>query len=425
MIQERHPGHHARSPVRRPSRRKRFMSTIPRARRVSLPLAYLALTIVLVGLSFRAPLLSISPLLETIARDTGISAATAGLLTTIPVICFGFVSLLAPGFARRFGMEKVLIGVAAVLVTGILIRTQPSLAALFGGTVVLGAAIAIGNVILPGFIKREAPSYVGPMTALYSAAISGSGALGAGLTIPIMNALDISWRQALAWPAVLAAISLVVLLPWLTQARNARRPRVGTHMRTGVWRIPLAWWVTGYMGMQSFLFFSVGGWLPTYLIAEGMPQAQAGAMLAASPLAGVAGSFIAPLLVSRRPDQRWLIWISSALCAAGIAGFIVWPLTGTLLWVALFGFGSGMTLSLALAFIGLRSPDSHHAADLSGMSQSVGYTIAALGPIAVGLLFDLAGNWTVPMLLILVSTIPLTITGLAAARDRLVAPEPR
>jgi CP family cyanate transporter-like MFS transporter len=387
--------------------------------RVSLPLTYLALTIVLVGLTFRAPLLSIAPLLETISRDTGISAATAGLLTTIPVVCFGFVSLLAPSLARRFGMEKVLLGVALVLIAGILIRTASPLVALFGGTVVLGAAIAIGNVIVPGFIKREAPSYVGPMTAVYSAAISGSGALGAGLTIPIMNALDIGWRQALAWPALLGLIALAVLLPWLFQARNARNTRVTTHTRTGVWRIPLAWWVTGYMGMQSFVFFSTTGWLPTYLIAQGMSEAQAGVMLAASPLAGVGGSFIAPLLVSRRDDQQWLVWLSSILCVVGIAGFIIWPLDLTLLWVMIFGFGSGMTLSLALAFIGLRTPDSHHAADLSGMAQSVGYAIAALGPIAVGLLFDLAGTWTVPMLF---STVPLTIVGLYSARNRLVAP---
>lgn len=399
-----------------------MQTTATRATRVSLPLAYLALTVVLVGLTFRAPLLSVSPLLETIARDTGITAATAGLLTTIPVICFGFVSLLAPVLARKFGMEKVLFGVVAVLITGILLRTATPIVALFGGTIVLGAAIAIGNVVVPGFIKREAPGHVGPMTSLYSASISGSGALGAGLTIPLMNTLDLSWRQVLAWPAAIGILAVAVMLPWLTHARNARRPRIGTHTRTGVWRDPLGWWVTGYMGMQSLVFFSTTSWLPTYLIAQGMADARAGAMLALSPLAGVGGSFIAPLLVAKRPDQRWLIWVSSALCAIGITGFLLLPLTATVLWVMLFGFGSGMTLSLALAFIGLRTPDSHHAADLSGMSQSVGYALAALGPIAVGLLFDLVGEWTIPMLLILASIIPLTIAGLAAGRNRVITP---
>lgn len=394
----------------------------PRGRRLRQPLLYLALTVVLVGLTFRAPLLAISPLLETISKDTGISAATAGLLTTIPVVCFGLVSLASPPLARRFGMEKVLAGVLAVLVAGILMRVASPIVALYGGTIVLGAAIAIGNVIVPGFIKREAPGHVGPMTALYSAAISGSGALGAGLTIPIMNALDISWRQALAWPTILVLIAFAVMIPWLFQERNARRVRTVDHARTGIWRNGLAWFVTMYMGMQSFVFFATTGWLPTYLISEGMSEAHAGAMLSASPLAGVAGSFIAPLLVRRRPDQRWLIWVSSILCAIGLLGFIIWPLDLTLLWVGIFGFGSGMTLSLGLAFVGLRSPDSHHASELSGMAQSVGYTVAALGPIVVGLLFDLIGDWTIPMTSILIMVIPLTVTGLGAARNRYVAP---
>ncbi len=398
-----------------------MQTSAPRAHGIRLPLAFLAITVVLIGLTFRAPLLAVSPLLETISADTGISAATAGLLTTIPVICFGVVSLASPVLARRFGMERTLTGVLIVLLAGIIIRVAPSLIPLFGGTVVLGAAIAIGNVLIPGFIKREAPGHLGPMTALYSAAISGSGALGAGLTIPIMTAFNLSWRSALAWPAALAAIGLAVMVPWLLQERNARHVRVRERVRTGVWRNGLAWFVTLYMGMQSFIFFATSGWLPTYLIAEGMSEAHAGAMLSASPLAGVAGSFIAPLLVRRRRDQRWLIWVSSVMCAVGLAGFILWPLELTLLWVGIFGFGSGMTLSLGLAFIGLRSPDSDVAADLSGMAQSVGYSVAALGPISVGILFDLIGDWTIPMSFILISTIALTVVGLGAARDLAIA----
>lgn len=399
-----------------------MQTSTPRAQRIRLPLAFLAITVVLVGLTLRAPLLAISPLLETISADTGISAATAGLLTTIPIICFGGVSLASPALARRFGMERTLVGVLAVLLAGIVIRIAPSLVPLFGGTIVLGAAIAIGNVLIPGFIKREAPGHLGPMIALYSAAISGSGALGAGLTIPIMTAFGLSWRRALAWPAAMVIIALAVMVPWLLQERNARHVRVIHHVRTGVWRDALAWFVTLYMGMQSFIFFATSGWLPTYLIAQGMSEAHAGAMLSASPLAGVAGSFIAPLLIRRRRDQRWLIWVSSIMCAVGLAGFILWPLTLTLLWVGIFGFGSGMTLSLALAFIGLRSPDSHVAADLSGMAQSVGYSVAALGPITVGVLFDVVGDWTIPMSFILVSTVALTVVGLGAARDLMIGP---
>jgi CP family cyanate transporter-like MFS transporter len=234
--------------------------------------------------------------------------------------------------------------------------------------------------------------------------------------------MDFSWRQALVWPVMIAIPALILMLPWLAQARNARTLRKTNHAPTGIWRNRIAWLVSGYMGLQSFVFFATMGWLPTYLISEGMSEAQAGGLVALSPLAGVTGSFSGALLVNRRPDQRWLVWISSALCATGIVGFILVPTTLTVIWTCLFGAGCGMILSLALAFIGLRTPDSRHAADLSGMAQTVGYLIAAIGPFGLGLVFDLVGNWTVPLSIVLVVSVIMTIVGLGAARNRLVAP---
>lgn len=400
------------------------MSASSRAHHSSSSLLFLMVTIVVVGLNFRAPVLAVSPLLETITEATGVSSAVAGLLTTIPVVCFGLISPFAPALARRFGMDLTLVGVFAVLIVGILLRSAPATVALFAGTIVMGASIAIGNVLLPGFVKREAPQRVGQMTAVYSAAISASGALGAGITIPLMHAFDLDWRGALGLTAASSFVALLILLPWLKRSR-------GQHLRggvrrpsTGLWRNKLAWYVTIYMGSQSLLFFSVAAWLPTLLIAHGMEETRAGFMLSISPLFGIAGSFIAPLLTGRRPDQQWLIWLSSAMCIFGLTGLLIAPVTATVLWVVVFGIGSGMTLSLALTFIGLRTPDSHHAADLSSMAQSVGYTLAALGPLVVGLIHDITGGWHIPMMLILGFTVVLLISGLGAARDRLVAPVP-
>ena len=398
------------------------MSTTIRARRGTMPMLFLIVTILMVGLNFRAPLLAVSPVLEQIIDATGISGTVAGMLTTIPVICFGFVSPFAPTLVRRFGMEAVLVGLFVVLIGGILLRSAPPMPALFAGTVVIGAAIAIGNVVVPGFIKREAPNRLGQMTAIYSAAISGSGAIGAGITLPLMNAFGLDWRGGLALTAIGAALVLPILTPWLIRARGNGHTRMRIHAPTGLWRNRLAWFVTLYMGMQSLLFFSVSAWLPTYLIAEGMEETRAGFMLSISPLFGMAGSFIGPLLVYRRDDQRWLIWLSSILCAVGLIGLLIVPLTLTAFWVVVFGFGSGMTLSLALTFIGLRTPDSHHAADLSSMAQSVGYGLAALGPLVVGLIRDISGGWTLPMAFVLLMTLPLLGVGLVAAQDRLVAP---
>lgn len=383
---------------------------------------FLIITVVTLGLCLRIPILSVSPLLDTIATDLNLSAAQAGWLSTIPVLCFGTVALAAQILLRRWPMDTVLLAMFVVLMSGLMLRTLPPVLMLYGGTVLVGAGIAVSNVIMPGFIKREAPNRVGQMTALYSAAISASGAIGAGLTIPIMKALDLNWRAGLRWPVVMVVCGIIVLIPWQLSSRsNHGAPGAATGApRVSLWRNKVAWFVTGYMGMQSFVFFATTGWLPTYLIAEGMDEQRAGFMLSFSPLLGVAGSFIAPLLVYKRRDQRWLVWVSSAFCAAGLIGMIALPLTGTFAWVALFGFGSGMTLSIALTFIGLRTPDSRHAAELSMMSQAVGYSIAAIGPISIGLAHDIVGSWQIPFAMILASVIVLTAVGLGGGKSRLV-----
>ena len=381
---------------------------------------FLVATIIILGLCLRIPILSVSPLMDTITHELNLSAASAGWLSTIPVLCFGTVALAAPTLTRRWGMDTILLAMFVLLLFGLLVRTLEPISLLFGGTVLVGAGIAVANVIMPGFIKREAPNRVGPMTAIYSASISASGAIGAGLTIPIMNAFDLDWRGGMRWPAAIVMIGVLVLIPWQLSSRSGRHIRGGQGARANLWRNRVAWFVTLYMGMQSFLFFSANAWLPTYLISEGMDEQTAGFMLGLSPLAGVAGSFIAPLLLNRRRDQQWLIWLSSALCIVGLVGMILTPMTGTVVWVLLFGFGSGMTLSLALSFIGLRTPDSHYAADLSMMAQASGYMIAAIGPIGIGAAHDIFGNWQLPFVLILASTVILTFVGLGAAKSRLV-----
>lgn len=384
--------------------------------------AFIMATVITLGLSLRIPILSVAPLLDTIARDLNLNAAQAGWLSTIPVLSFGTVALISPTLTRRWGMDAILLAMFLLLLFGLLIRTVPSLWLLFGGTVLVGAGIAVSNVILPSFIKREAPDKVGPMTAVYSAAISASGAIGAGATIPIMNALDLDWRGALRWPAVMVILGIIILIPWQISARSGRTVKAldRTH-HTNLWKNKVAWYVTGYMGMQSFVFFATTSWLAVYLISMGMSEQRAGFMLSLSPLLGVVGSFIAPLLVYKRRDQGWLVWVSSAMCAIGLAGLIWMPMTGTLLWVSIFGFGSGMTLSIALTFIGLRTPDAHHAGDLSMMAQAVGYSIAALGPILIGLAHDVVGNWQLPFGLILLSIIILTVVGLGGGKTRLVS----
>lgn len=365
-------------------------------------------------MTLRAPILALSPLMPTIRAETGLSSGAAGMLTTIPLLCFAAVSPLAPWLSRRFGMEWTFLGALTLCVAGMVVRSLPRVWLLFGGTVLLGCGIPVLMVLLPGLVKREDPRHVGAMTAVFSAAIQGSGALGAGLTLPIRSGLGGSWRAALSWSVVLCLPAAALMIPWIMHARQHPVVTPATTAWHDVLRSPLAWAVTMYLATQSWLLFSVAAWLPTFLDAHGVPLVRAGSMLAMIPLFGIAGSFGAPLLISRLPSH-WLILAGSAACALGLAGLLVTPTTALALWVILIGLAVGVMQSMALAFIGLGATDAGHAAALSSMAQSIGFGVAATSPFLMGIVADWTGSWTVPFVIMVLAVVPVTITGWLSA----------
>ncbi|MDP8973657.1 MAG: MFS transporter [Actinomycetota bacterium] len=219
----------------------------------------------------------------------------------------------------------------------------------------------------------------------------------------------------MALPAFVAAAA------WLPQVRYARRANASPAVTQGVsgpWRSALAWQVTLFMGLQSLGYYVVLTWLPEILQEEaGMSAAWAGWMLALAQVVGIGSIFLAPVLAGRRPSQHGVVLAAVTLTGAGALGLLVAAETGTALWVVLLGLGQGACFSLALTFFALRAPDSEHAAALSGMAQSVGYLLAAVGPFLFGVLRDATHAWTVPLALLFAVTVCLLITGLGAARD--------
>jgi len=384
--------------------------------------------ILIVALNLRATIIAVSPLLDAIRDDTGISGTVAGLLTTLPIVLFGLLASLAPRLANRFGADLVIVTTMIGLTIGILLRLVHPIGFLFLGTGIVGASIAIANVLMPAIVKRDFPGQVGLMTGLYTMGISAGGAFGAGLTLPVARAAGLEWRGALAiWaiPAILAIVFLgLQLIPRLARNPPVRSASVRRLPNPRLWRDPLAWQVSLFMGLQSFVFFAISSWTPTLLMEHGMSEARAGVMLSLSNIFGLVASFIAPIVANRARDQRMLVVIVVALWAAGIAGLLIAPATWTILWMALFGIAAGSALSIALMLIVLRSPDTPHAAAMSGMAQSVGYLLAATGPFLVGALHDISGGWRVPIVFVLLILIPTLLFGLAAGRDRLVGVGP-
>ncbi|EKG4940312.1 CynX/NimT family MFS transporter [Salmonella enterica subsp. enterica serovar Infantis] len=381
--------------------------------------ALLIAGILMIATTLRVTFTGAAPLLETIRSDYGLSTAQTGLLTTLPLLAFALVSPLAAGIARRFGMERSLFAAMLLICAGIALRSLPSAALLFAGTAIIGCGIALGNVLLPGLIKRDFSQHVARLTGAYSLTMGAAAALGSALVVPL--ALHgFGWRGALL---MLMLFPLLAFLIWLPQWRTTRSANLSSsralHER-GIWRSPLAWQVTLFLGLNSLIYYVIIGWLPTILISHGYSEAQAGSLHGLLQLATAAPGLAIPLILHRFNDQRWIAALVSLLCAVGAAG--LWFVPGqAIIWTLLFGFGSGATMILGLTFIGLRASSAHQAAALSGMAQSVGYLLAACGPPVMGKLHDASGSWYLPLSGVTVLPIIMAIFGLYAGRDREIA----
>ncbi|WPX86840.1 putative transporter YycB [Pseudomonas asiatica] len=349
----------------------------------------LLLGLVLVALNLRPALSSMAPVLGQVSEGLGLNASQAGLLTTLPVLCLGLFAPLAPGLARRFGSERVILGILATLALGIVVRSSLGATGVFLGSLMAGASIGIIGVLLPGIVKRDFPQHAGTLTGVYTMALCLGAAMAAGATVPLAQHFDGSWALGLGFwmlPALLA------MLVWLPQARQGHGLHKVAYRVRGLWRDPLAWQVTLYMGLQSSLAYIVFGWLPSILIGRGLSPTEAGLVLSGSVIVQLVSSLSAPWLATRGKDQRLAIVLVMLITLAGLFGCLYAPLSGLWGWAVVLGLGQGGTFALALTLIVLRSKDAHVAANLSSMAQGVGYTLASMGPFAVGLVHDLTGG---------------------------------
>ncbi|HEV7774131.1 MAG TPA: MFS transporter [Conexibacter sp.] len=387
----------------------------PRDRR---ELVLLVLAILLVSLNLRSMLTVIGPLIRDVREGDGLSSAAAGLLAATPLLAFGLISPLGPGFAARFGIERTLAASMIALSISLALRPLPSVVLLFAGTLAAGAAIAVANVLLPALVKRRFGEQATFITGIYSVALGVGAALAAGLAVPSERWLGDSWRAALAVWAVPALLSALLWLPLVRDVpdRGAASPRV----RVSLWRDRVAWSVTGYMALLAVQFYSMVAWLPEIYRHEGMSKGAAGALLSLSLTVGIPMGFVVGALAGRMRDQRPIVLAAGVAGLAGWIGVLAAPSAVPSLWAILLGLGFGLGFTLVLALFVLRADDAPHAVALSGMAQSVGYTLAAIGPIAVGALHDLTGGWTTPLVVLVgVAAVDLAI-GLGAGRARVV-----
>lgn len=345
------------------------------------------LLMVLVGLNLRPALSSLAPLLPRIEGEGELSILTLSLLTTLPVLCLGLFAPFAPWFARRLGIERSLALALIVLSFGLALRGVPTASLLFIGTFMVGAAIGVLGTLLPALVKRELADAADLMTGVYTMALCLGGALGAGLSIPLADLLG-SWSLSLmSW----ASLALTALIGWwwiMPQPAPNVENKTSRRYAKALLSKPLAWQVMLLMGSQSSLAYIVFGWLPSLLVRQGYSQAEAGWLMGGSIMMQIFSAIAAPWLARLNRDQRPALIMVLVLIGLGL-----WMLllgSPSLRWpgAVLLGLGQGGSFSLALTLIVLRSGNAKVAGELSALAQGGGYTLAAMGPLLVGLMLD-------------------------------------
>ncbi|MFI6907825.1 MFS transporter [Nonomuraea sp. NPDC050394] len=374
--------------------------------------------LLVVAANLRASLTGVGPLLDRVQADLGLAPAVAGLLNTLPLLAFVVLSPMVPRLAARWGAERLLGGALVVLTLGIALRWVPVGAGLFGGTLLIGAGIAVGNVLLPSLIKRDFPDKVGLLTSAYATVMGGVAAVASGVAVPISEVAPGGWYTALGCWVLFA---LVAVLLWAPQVRAPRLGAQPLRAHRLPWGSGLAWAVTAFMGLQSLGFYVVVTWLPQVLQDSGVGAAAAGWLLFVFQAVAVVTSLAVPAALRWARDQRALAAICSAVMLLGYLGLFVAP-EWALLWSVVLGLGGGACLVLALAFMSMRAQDAAAAGALSAMAQSIGYLLAAVGPVAFGLSHTISSGWRVPIMLMCVAAAVQTIVALLAGRGTVRLP---
>lgn len=376
----------------------------------------LIIGIIFVAFNLRPAITAVGPLIGFIREDLQLSSGVAGLITTLPLLAFAALSFLAPKIGRKLGNELAILAGLLLLAVGIMVRSVGFSMLLFVGTAIAGVGIAICNVLLPGLVKQRFPEKVGLMTGVYTASLGGFAAIASGISVPLAVGSGLGWQKALlAW----VLLAFVACLIWLPQVRKYKRSAgvITTTKQPPLLRSLLAWQVTLFIGLQSFLFYCIITWIPAILLAKGLDDATSGWMLSLLQLFGIPFSFFTPVLAARMKSQSRLVIAIGVIYIVAFMGLLFDGNANlTLLWILLIGIAQGAGFSLALTFFVLRTNSSEQASSLSGMAQSLGYLLAAVGPVFVGMLFDRSQSWSPPLITFIIITIAMAIAGLGASR---------
>ena len=371
--------------------------------------------ILMIAMNLRAPVTSVGPLLDPIRAFFHLRTTEAGMLTTLPLLGFSAISPVAARIARAHGLERSLFGALLLIGAGIGVRAIPAAWCLFLGTGIIGGGIAIGNVLLPSLIKRDFPNKIAKLTSIYALTMGATAAIGSTVAVPLARTSGFGLQGALLAPLLVVLVSAVL---WLPQLRNHTAPSKDTAQSShggGLWRSALAWQITLFLGLNSFVYYVTIAWLPAMLVDANYSPAEAGNLHGLLNLASALAGLMLMPLVSRMKDQRAIAFGVSILSFIGLTGLLIAPAWAAI-WTIVFGLGAGSTIILGLAFVSLRANDARQAAALSAMAQCVGYLLAAIGPTLAGLIHDVQGKWSAALGICSALCLAMAVLGWFAGR---------
>lgn len=383
------------------------------------------LAIIFIASTLRAPLTSVGPVVDEIKQVMDINNSIAGILTTIPLIIFAIVSPLVSKVTSRLTMSRTILYSTILLIIALYLRVAGDFNVFLIGTILLGVAIAFGNVMLPSYVKWYFPMQIGLATGIYSGTMNFTAGLGGGLSFPLSEITPIGFRLSLAFWIILAVIAIIL---WLPKARKGTELEKATATqyqakktkKVSIVKSKLAWMVALTMGFQSMIFYTVVAWVPSILVDRGLDPSTAGYLLMLNQFSQVPMTFTFPIIASKLKDQRILIVIITILFLLGFSLFFTQSLVLLVVGIIIAGLAMGACFSLCMTFFSIRARTSEGSIALSGFGQSVGYLIAAIGPFLIGYLHDATGNWVSGIIALIIMSILFFIFGYPASKQNVI-----
>lgn len=383
----------------------------------------LIIALMLVASILRAPITSVGPVVDQIRDALNISNTVAGLLTTIPLLIFGVVSPYIPRLVRKFSINHVIFYSLIIILCGLVIRNLSSVEWFILGTIIIGLGIAVGNVTIPSYVKLRFPLHIGLVTGLYGAVMNAMAGVGGGLSVPLSETSDYGYKLSLSIWIILTVIAILFWIKQLkTQKYEAQYIDEGAVTLTikDLLKSRIAWGVALSFGLQSMIFYSVVAWIPTILVSQGLTFKTAGYYFMFAQFIQVPIAFIYPQFVESVKNKRIPVVIIFVAFVTGFSLMFVENKMVLLFAMLIMGVGVGAAFSTCMVFFSLKANTYDGSMMLSGFSQSIGYVIAASGPLIMGVIQDYIQNEIINIYIFIALSIIVFITLMIAAEDKTV-----